>query len=137
MAINLYLVDKHGGPRWPHAPRERALVYQWSLWSQTEMDRPDWQQAWRSGDAKRMEAAKVQRLVTLGRLNAALSGRDYLLGDAFTFADLNLAATICQPNEGGRIDGNFDPIEHGLPALGAWLKRCTARASWLKVRDLP
>ena len=141
MAINLYLADKHGsklgGASWPSGSRERGLIYQWSLWSQTEMDRPDWHQALRTGDADRIALARDQRLATLSRLDAAVAGRDYLLGEAFTFADLNVAATICQPNEGGRIDGDFDPFANGLPALGAWLQRCTTRDAWLKIRDFP
>ncbi|HUI26749.1 MAG TPA: glutathione S-transferase N-terminal domain-containing protein [Candidatus Kryptonia bacterium] len=36
MAINLYLADKCGGPLWPSDVRGRALVYQWSIWAQTE-----------------------------------------------------------------------------------------------------
>ncbi len=39
MAINLYLADRYGSPPfWPQHPRDRALLYQWSLWSQTEID---------------------------------------------------------------------------------------------------
>src|SRR5215467_8592128 len=42
MAINLYLADRYGSaPLWPATPRERAHAYQWSVWSQTEVDRPD------------------------------------------------------------------------------------------------
>ena len=78
-----------------------------------------------------------ERLTTLGILNAALMGQHYLIADEFTFADLNVAATICQPNEMGKIDGNLDPAEHDLPALSAWLKRCVSRPSWVKLRDFP
>jgi glutathione S-transferase len=138
MAINLYLADSYGGALWPDAVRDRGRVYQWSLWAQTEMDRPDWQGAWASGDAERIADANARRVATLGVLDRALTDRDYLLGDAFTFADLNVAATISQPNELGGIDAQrLDPFTLGLDALGAWLKRCTSRASWLKVRALP
>ena len=137
MAINLYLADVYGGPLWPDDARQRALVYQWSFWVQAEMDRRDWQKAWRTRDAEQLATVQKERLATLGILNAALTGRDYLVGDAFTFADLNVAATICQPNEGGRIDGNLDPAEHDLAALTDWLRRCVARPSWTKLRDFP
>ncbi len=137
MAINLYLADLYGGPLWPDDVRERARVYQWSFWVQAEMDRRDWQKAWRTRDAQQLETVQKERLATLGLLDAALVGHDYLIGDAFTFADLNVAGTICQPNEGERIDGNLDPAEHDLPALTAWLKRCVTRPSWVKLRDFP
>jgi len=137
MAINLYLADTYGGPLWPDDVRERALVYEWSFWVQAELDRRDWQKAWRSRDPSQMEVAQRERLASLGILDAALTGRQYLIGDAFSFADLNVAGTICQPNEGARIDGNLDPAEHDLPALTAWLQRCVSRASWIKLRDFP
>ncbi len=138
MAINLYLGDKHGGPLWPSAPRERALVYQWSFWAMTEMDRPDWNAARRSGDGARIAEVRANKIAALRILDTALAGRNYLLGSAFTFADLNLASTLSQPNENGRIDWQrLDPFELELPALGTWLQRCTTRESWKKVRALP
>jgi len=137
MAINLYLADAHGGPLWPDDVRDRARVYQWSFWVQAEMDRRDWQKVWRTRDPEQAEVVHRERLATLRILDAALTGRSYLLGDAFTFADLNVAATICQPNEGERIDGNLDPAEHDLPALTDWLRRCVSRDSWVKLRDFP
>jgi glutathione S-transferase len=118
--------------------RDRGRVYQWSVWAQTEMDRPDWQQAWASGDPTRAAAANARRAATLAILDAALSGRRHLLGDEFTFADLNVAATISQPNELGGIDAqHLDPFSLGLGSLGDWLRRCTSRPSWLAVRALP
>jgi glutathione S-transferase len=137
MAINLYLADAYGGPLWPDDVRDRARVYQWSFWVQAEMDRRDWQTVWRSRDAEQLEVVHRERLATLRILDTALTGRSYLLGDAFTFADLNVAATLSEPHEGGRIDWQrLDPFEIGLPALGDWLKRCTSRESWRKVREL-
>jgi len=71
-------------------------------------------------------------------LSAALENRPYLLGERFTLADLNVAASISQPNENGKIDWQqMDPVEIGLPALGDWLSRCTARASWRRVAEFP
>jgi glutathione S-transferase len=138
MAVNLYLAEKHGAALFPKSARERGLVYQWSFWSQTEMDRRDWDAARRSGDSERIAAARAQRVATLGVLDCALSARAYLLGSEFSFADLNVAATLSEPHEGGRIDWErLDPFELGLPALGDWLRRCTSRDSWSRVRALP
>ena len=52
-------------------------------------------------------------------------------------ADLNLAATLCEPWENRRVDGELDPADYGLHALADWLARCTGRASWEHVRSLP
>lgn len=138
MAINLYLGDKHGGPLWPAEVSDRALLYQWSFWVQTEIDRPDWNAARRSGDEKRILQATGAKIVALGVLDNALAERPYLLGKDFTLADVNVAASISQPNEGGKIDWQrLDPDELGLPALGDWLKRITARESWQRVAGYP
>ena len=138
MAVNLYLAERFASPPlWPITPRERGLVYQWSFWSQTEIDRPDWNQARRSGDEARIAEVRRQKVARLGVLDRALAGRAWLVGDAFSFADLNVAATLSEPHEGGRIDWQrLDPFEIGLPALGDWLSLCTSRESWRKVREL-
>lgn len=137
MAINLYLAEKSGGALWPSDARDRARVYQWSLWSQTEIDRRDWQATRRSDDAERVAWAREGKLAALRVLDAALADRAYLLGAEFTFADVNVASTLSQPNEAGKIDWDrLDARELGLPALADWLGRCTSRPSWRRVGEL-
>ncbi len=138
MAINLYLADRYGAaPFWPEQPRDRALVYQWSLWSQTEIDVRERHMARFSGDAELKRRAEAERLAALEILDHALAGRPYLLGDVFTLADLNLAATLSEPWENGLVDGEVDPADHDHRALADWLARCTGRASWERVHSLP
>lgn len=138
IAINFYLADRYGGaPFWPQHSRDRALVYQWSLWSQTEIDIRARHMARFSGDAALKRGAEAERLAALSILDRALAGRPYVLGDAFTLADLNLAATLSEPWENGLIDGEMDPADHGLSAVADWLARCTGRTSWERVRSLP
>ena len=138
MAINLYLADRYGGaPFWPQQARDRALVYQWSLWSQTEIDVFARHKARFSGDAELKRRAEAERLAALAILDRALAGRPYLLGDTFTLADLNVAASVSEPGERGLVEGDLDPASHGLSALAEWLFRCNGRASWERVRSLP
>ena len=131
MAINLYLADCYGNaPFWPSDPRERARVYQWSIWAQTEVDVAARHKA-RFGKAPEARArAEAERLGELTILDRALSERTFLLGDSFTIADLNVASTLTEPWENGLVDGQLDPADHGLNALGDWLRRCTSRPSW-------
>ena len=134
MAINLYLAETFGGPLWPDDPQERGRVYQWSFWVQTEMDRKDWEAARRSGDDGWIGRATEEKVRTLSILDAALQNGPYLLGDHFCLADLNVAGSLSQPNEAGRIDWQrLDPFAIGLPHLGEWLRRCTSRESWRRV----
>ena len=138
MAINLYLADRYGGPPfWPDQARDRALVYQWSLWGQTEIDVRARHTARFSDDAELKQRAEAERLAALAILDRALAGRPYLVGDAFTLADLNLAATLSEPWENGLVDGELNPADHGLLALADWFARCTRRPSWGRVRALP
>jgi glutathione S-transferase len=138
MAINLYLADRYGGPLWPAQTADRALTYQWSLWAQTEIDRADWNRARLSGDEIQIQDDRQALVRALAVLDTALAGRDYLLGDAFSIVDVNVAVTLSEPHELGLIGWqrvNADTV--GLPRLGAWLHRCMGRASYDVVRDLP
>jgi glutathione S-transferase len=130
IAINFYLGDRFGGPFWPDEPDARVIVYQWGFWVQTEMDRPDWNAARKSGDEERIHTSTQAKIAALRILDQALNKTPYLLGNSFSFADLNVAASISQPNEEGRIDWQrLDPYDLGLSALGDWLARCCARDS--------
>jgi glutathione S-transferase len=136
MAINLYLGDRYGGPLWPAEAKDRARMYQWSVWAQTSVDVMARHLARFGKDPAAKARAEAERLAALAILDRALQGRSYLLGEAFTLADVNVATTLCEPWEAGRIDGDIVPAEHGLAALGAWLERCIARPSWARVGDL-
>jgi glutathione S-transferase len=137
MAINLYLADRHGTPPfWPEQVRDRALVYQWSLWSQTEIDVRARHTGRFSDDGAVKRSAEAERLAALALLDGALADRPYLLSDVFTLADLNVAATLSEPWENRLVDGELNPADHGLSALADWLVRCTGRPAWEHVRNL-
>ena len=137
MAINLYLGDRYGGPLWPSLPEQRALLYQWSLWTQTEVDVMARHRARYGDNPERKARALEERHAALAILDAALSDRPWLLGDTFSLADVNVAASLSEPWENGLIDGDLDPAAQGLPTLGDWLARCVSRPAWERVRALP
>jgi glutathione S-transferase len=120
-----------------HNARQRGLVYQWSVWSQTEIDRRDWYKVRRLGNAELINTARSEELAALTLLDTALAKQPYLLGADFTLADLNVASTLSEPHEGGLIGlDRLSPSKLGLVALAAWLSRCTGRSSWAHVRTL-
>jgi glutathione S-transferase len=133
MAINLYLGDRYGGPLWPATPADRARLYQWSLWGQTSIDVMARHRARYGEDAEAKARALAERLAALTILDRALADRPWLLGSAFSLADVNLATTLVEPWEGGRIDGDLDPASEELSHLTDWLARCVGRPSWAKV----
>jgi glutathione S-transferase len=126
LAITLYLAKKHSnGTLYPATLAAEAKALQWSFWAIAEVDRgvniwslhsvrlpPDERDA-----AKRDEALKVIAK-PFAILDAAVSNQPYLLGDAFTVADLNVAAVISRA-----IDMDLSAV----PSLKAWLARCLAR----------
>ena len=137
MAINLYLGDRCGGPLWPKTLADRARLYQWSVWGQTSIDVMARHKARFGKDQTAKAAAFAERQAALAIIDRALADRLYLLGETYSLADLNLSATLVEPWENGRIDGDFDPAAEGLPMLADWLARCTGRPSYERVRALP
>ena len=65
----------------------------------------------------------------LGVIDAALKGREYLLGSSFTIADLNVAAVL---SFGLYIKFDFS----ATPALNAWFQKCTGREANVRTRTM-
>ena len=126
LAITLYLAKKHSlGKLYPATLEGEAKAWQWSLWALTEVDRgvniwslnavrlpPQERDAARRDEALKVLAAPFKVL------DAAVAEQDYLIGDAFTVADLNVAAVISRA-----IDMDLSAV----PNLSAWLARCLDR----------
>lgn len=124
LAINFYLARKSGKLLPPDA-RGEALTLQWSFWAASEAEPligawsyhtlflpPEQRKPEVAADA----AAKLPRRLQV--LEGALADRDYLLGDEFTLADLNVAAVLYRAPAFG-LDG--------FPRVKAWHARCLAR----------
>jgi glutathione S-transferase len=126
LAITLYLAKKHSlGKLYPGTLEGEAKAWQWSLWAVTEVDRGVniWSlHAVRLPPAERDAGKLAEALAVLAApfrvLDAAVAKQPYLIGGAFTVADLNVAAVISRA-----ID--MDLSAH--PNLKAWLTRCLGR----------
>jgi glutathione S-transferase len=135
LAITLYLAKKHStGKLYPGTLQGEAKAWQWTSWALNEVDRGVniWSlhavrlpQAERDA-AKRDEALKVVA-APFKVLDAALARQDYLLGDDFTVADLNVAAVISRA-----VDMDLSAV----PNLKAWLSRCLERPAARKALAL-
>ena len=137
MAINLYLAEKYGkNSLWPAEPAARADVYKWSFFAMTEVEPhlltllrnrvmapPD------QRDEKAALAAVEALKAPLNALEAALKGKEYLLGNNFTIADLNVASVL-----------SWAPMMKldlsSTPTVQAWLNKCLGREANKKVRTL-
>jgi glutathione S-transferase len=137
MAINIYLAKKYASPLMPADLEGEALMLQWSFWVMTEIEKPllglllqrfefpagpvEKYMRERSPKNAAVEAEAVAALAPgLAVLDRALADREYLLGDRFTLADLNVACVLAWTSL-AKVD------LAGLPRVSAWLGRCLAR----------
>ncbi|MCY1666532.1 glutathione S-transferase family protein [Rhizobium sp. SL86] len=127
LAINLYLAKKFGGPLGPTDLQEEALMMQWSLWVENEVEKPLLLAAAnatlfapdkRSAEERDVALAKLNRPWTV--LDNLLAEQPYLTGDRFTVADLNVASVMTL-GPIARIDLT------AFANLDAWLMRCLDR----------
>ena len=134
MAINLYLARKYGGGLWPTTVEDEGRAFQWSVWAMTELEGPVvtalvhrmfLPEAQR--DPKKIEEAVRQFAKPRGVLEGALAGRTYVLGDAFSVADLNVASVLLWAPMAGL---DLTPA----PTVQAWLARCTGRPALARVQ---
>jgi glutathione S-transferase len=132
LAINIYLARKHAtGSLYPASPQGEAKVTQWSLWAANEIERATnvWSfHAERLPPAERdpkIAAAAIELLAPPFRvLDRTLADRPYLLGGAFTVADLNVAAVALR---------SIAMDLSATPHYREWLQRCYDRPAAQKV----
>jgi glutathione S-transferase len=134
LAINLYLSRK-ADSLWPASDLLQASALQWSFWAATSLETP--YEAWATHtqwlpehlrERQKADAAAESLQRPLDRLERHLSGRPYLLGEAFTVADLNVAGVM----------GLLRKLEaERRPSVTAWLTRCIARPAYAAAAMLP
>jgi glutathione S-transferase len=129
LAINLYLAKKHGvGGLYPASLEGEAQAWRWSLWAQGQLE------PWIMRDALLADLRAAARphvapmiAAALATLERALADRGWLVGEAFTVADLNVAAVL-SPSRSGELD--LTPY----PRVADWLARCYARPAAVAAR---
>ena len=135
MAINLYLAQKYDGPMHCAGPEVLGLAAQWSFWAMLEMEAllldllnhravlPEF-----ARDPSYAERDELLLERPLGVLNGALAGRNYLVSNGFTVADLNVAAILVW-GKMGRLNMS------GHAEVARWFDACLARPAYGRVRD--
>jgi glutathione S-transferase len=129
LAINLYLAKRYGLARlYPETAEGEAQVWRWSLWAQGQLE------PWVMRDARladlrgaMVEHTQPEVARSLATLDLALAERPWLLGEAFTVADLNVAAVL-SPSRAEHLD--LKPH----PKVAGWLARCYARPAAIATR---
>ncbi len=137
IAINLYLAKKYPSSLSPVDITEEGLALQWSFWVVTEIEKPLLLAAANSYLFKAEERSSEEASMALGKLDrpwsvleSHLSNRNYLMGERFTVADLNVATVMdLAPPAGISL--------HAYPNLERWLERCLHRPTandWQSVK---
>lgn len=140
MAINIYLAKKHSSPLMPKDLAGEARVLQWSFWVVTEMEKSLLQALFQrmkppadaaaaqyfrernplNPEVERVALEAIEKPLTY--LNSHLATREYLLGNEFTLADLNVASVL-----GWLIPARIDLTTK--PHVQQWLSRCLGRSA--------
>ena len=101
MAINLYLAKRYGGTLYPANAADEARAWQWSVWAISEIEPLQMQiviQMLFTPEEKKNPKVIPGATKGLQRplkvLDVALAGRNWLVGDAFSVADLNVASVM-------------------------------------------
>ena len=129
LAINLYLAKKHSlGGLSPATLEGEAQAWRWSLWAQGQLE-PWVMRDALLADLRAAAAPHVAPVIAaaLATLERAPADRAWLLGGAFTVADLNVAAVL-SPSRSSRLD--LAPY----PRVAGWLARCYGRPAAVAAR---
>lgn len=135
LAINLYLAEKYDGGLNPKNVEDRGRAFQWSFWVMLEAEKSLLEYLFNTlilppeqRDAAVCEAAEAQLQAPMRVLDDALAGREFLLGDSFSVADLNVAAVFAWA-----VPAKLDLSE--FPNLSRWLMACVSRPAAKAARE--
>jgi glutathione S-transferase len=135
LAINIYLAEKYAPALKASSPAEAGAIAQWSLWAANEIEMAS--QDWASHsfvrppeqrDAAVAAAAKAKIDRALGILDGTLKGRDWLIGNRFTVADVNVASVCYRLLQ--------YPDLANFPNAKRWFEACWARPAAQHARKL-
>ena len=135
MAINLYLTKKYAPALYPSSDGEQAKAIQWSVWAISEIEPQQMQIVIQKFfnrdniDQSVIDSATENVQRPLAVLNEHLADREYLLGDSFSVADLNVAGVMLLMQ---MID--FDLSAY--PNIQKWTSRCYERDALKRAQGL-
>jgi len=135
LAINLYLARKYDNGLWPSSEADQAAATQWTVWAACEAEpssvaiaierifKPEDQR----NDAKAKEAEETLK-PRLAYIDSQLKGKDHLVGDALSIADINVASVLAST-----LVTNVDLAPY--PDLKRWLNATANREAYKKARE--
>jgi glutathione S-transferase len=124
-AICLQLADLHPDAALtaPLGSSERALVYQWVLFAMTELEAPLFRWIREAAENLADPPSRERFAQASDALQTALKGREWLLGDRFTVADVMCASVLGGAQSRGLLTE--------WPGLQAYVERGEARPAFV------
>ena len=136
MAINLYLTKHYAGDLYPTNPSDEAKANQWSVWAISEIEPLQMQIVIQKffvpkdkQDQGVIDQASKSLIRPLKVLDEALRENEYLLGQSFSVADLNVAGVLLLLKA---VKFDFDAFQNA----SVWLDKCHARPALERARAL-
>ncbi|PKA40229.1 glutathione S-transferase family protein [Rhizobium sullae] len=135
LAINLYLARKHGGLLSGQTVEEDGFLTMWTIWALAELEPhtvkivyiyDDGHENTDTGKATIDVACRSMKR-PLAVLERQLTDKDWIVGDRFTAADLNVAEVL-------RYGQTEQALFEAHPKVNAWLKRCQSRPAYLAMQ---
>jgi glutathione S-transferase len=135
LAITLYLARKHGGSLAGQSVAEDGLLTMWTVWTATEVEVHTikivmvYDNEQDNTDEGKATIAVAGRSLKrpLAVLDQHLANTDYLVGNRFTAADLNLAEVL-------RYAQSEQALFDAHPNVAAWIKRCQSRPAYIAMQ---
>ena len=136
LAINNYIADAYKPELLGNTPQERGLISQWSIWSVADLQVPFIDafiqlvfvpEPHRNADIITKSFEKLPTM--LGALESELEGKEYLVADRFTLADLNVSFVVSVSD-----DIKFDLSEY--KNINAWRTRIAERGAAKRYKAL-
>lgn len=136
MAINTYLAEKYQSPLAGKTPEARGHIQQWSYWSIIELQRhlidvfiqkvfvPEERR-----DQSVIEKGLSASLPLFAILDKHLADKQFLVGDSFTLADLNVSSVAGIASAIQMDIGSFKNVQR-------WLGRCHDRPGFQKYSSI-
>ena len=119
-AIVLALADRdeQGRLSFPLGSRERELVYQWAFFAMLEIEAPTViARDEKERDPERHAAARERVREAAAAVESALEGREFIVGDRFSAADIVLGSVLIFARDQGLLDDGFPAISRYIEAL--------------------
>jgi glutathione S-transferase len=134
LAITHYLAEKHGGPLAPQTAAERGQMLQWSLLAGTTIEPQSVQVVYLYDNGSQDTPGGKDTIAVATRLlkkplalvEAQLAKADFLVGNRFTVADLNMSEVMRY------VMSETDFMAH-YPHILAWYERCHARPAFQRM----